>query len=232
MKYKKVLLKLSGEALKNDNLDIVDFEYVLKLCNEISKLNEKKVSIGIVVGGGNIWRGRENTYINSQLSDKIGILGTSINALILKSAFDKLKINACVFNSFEAKNIIDKTPNKEKLSALIKENIIIFGGGTGEVGCSTDTAAAMCAKLIEADAIIKLTKVDGIYNTDPNKCKNAIKYDEISFDDVINNNLGVMDIDAIKICKDNNIEILVTSINSLFNIEDAISKKYYSVIRK
>ena len=231
MEYKRVLLKLSGEALKNGKDDIVDFDYVLKLCNEISKLNKKFISIGIVVGGGNIWRGRENTYIDSESSDRIGILGTSINALILKSAFDKLKINACVYNSFDAKNIIDKVPSKEKLSILNKENIIIFGGGTGKVGCSTDTAAALYANLIDADVIIKLTNVDGIYNMDPNKYTNAKKYDNISFDDVIDKDLSVMDLSAIKICRDNNIEILVTNINSLFNVEDAISKKSYSIVK-
>lgn len=231
MEYKRILLKLSGEAIKNKKDGIVDFDYVLELCNRIASIKKKGISVAIVVGGGNIWRGRQNSYIDSSSSDKIGILGTSINALILKSAFDKLEVKSHLFNSFEAKNIMEKAPSSEKLIKLSKEGIIIFGGGTGNVGCSTDTAAAMNAVNLKSDLIVKLTNVDGIYNKDPHIYKDALKYDEISFEEAIDKNLNVMDINSMKLSKANNIKILVTNINSLFDIDKMISNKAYSIIK-
>ena len=183
------------------------------------------------MGGGNIWRGRQNSYIDSSSSDKIGILGTSINALILKSAFDKLGVKSCLFNSFEAKNIMEKTPNDEELIKLSRDNIIIFGGGTGNVGCSTDTASALNAIKLKSDLIVKLTNVDGIYNKDPHIYNDALKYNEITFEEAINKNLNVMDIDSMKLSSENNIKILVTNINSLFDIDKMISTKAYSTIK-
>lgn len=230
MKYKRILLKLSGEALKNNKNGIVDFDYVLNLCRSIASLKNNGVSIGIVVGGGNIWRGRDNTYIDSSSSDKIGILATSMNALILKSAFDKLNVESVLYNSFEAKNILEVTPVGDELTKF-NNNIIIFGGGTGNVGCSTDKAAANKAKDMQADIIIKLTNVDGIYNKDPNLYKDAVKYDEITYKEVIDNNLHVMDLDAIKLCMENDINILVTNINYLFDIESLEKNKSYSIIK-
>lgn len=230
MEYKRILLKLSGEALKNNKNGIVDFDYVLKLCEGITSLRNKGVSIGIVVGGGNIWRGRDNTYIDSSSSDKIGILATSMNALILKSAFDKLNVEAVLYNSFEAKNILEETPSEEELVRL-SDNIIIFGGGTGNVGCSTDKSAFNKAKEMKADIIIKLTNVDGIYNKDPNIYEDAVKYDEITYEEVIDKNLHVMDLDAIKLCMENDINILVTNINYLFDIESLEKNKSYSIIK-
>ena len=231
MEYKRVLLKLSGEAIKNKKDGIVDFDYVLKLCKSIASIKDRKTSVAIVVGGGNIWRGRQNSYIDSSSSDKIGILGTSINALILKSAFDKLGIKSCLFNSFEAKNIMEKTPNDEELIKLSRNNIIIFGGGTGNVGCSTDTASILNAIKLKSDLIVKLTNVDGIYNKDPHIYNDALKYNEITFEEAINKNLNVMDINSIKLSRENNIKILVTNINSLFDIYKMISTKAYSIIK-
>lgn len=231
MEYKRVLLKLSGEAIKNKRDGIVDFDYVLKICKSIASIKDRKTSVAIVVGGGNIWRGRQNSYIDSSSSDKIGILGTSINALILKSAFDKLGIKSCLFNSFEAKNIMEKTPNDEEFIKLSRDNIIIFGGGTGNVGCSTDTASALNAIKLKSDLIVKLTNVDGIYNKDPHIYNDALKYSEITFEEAINKNLNVMDIDSMKLSRENNIKILVTNINSLFDIDKMISTKAYSIIK-
>lgn len=231
MKYKRILLKISGEALKgNIEKGIVDFDYVLNLCKAISNLGEN-VKIGIVVGGGNIWRGRQNTYIDSNTSDTIGIFGTSINALILKAAFDKLEVSACLFNSFKAESLIEKIPPKEVLIKELEKNILIFGGGTGYVGCSTDTASANMAVQMNADAIIKLTNVDGIYNKDPNVYSDAIKYDKITFEEVIKKNLKVMDIESIEICQKNNIDIIVTNINTLFNLDNFMSEKNYSILK-
>ena len=126
---------------------------------------------------------------------------------------------------------MEKTPNDEELIKLSRDNIIIFGGGTGYVGCSTDTASILNAIKLKSDLIVKLTNVDGIYNKDPHIYNDALKYNEITFEEAINKNLNVMDINSIKLSKENNIKILVTNINSLFDIDKMISTKAYSIIK-
>ena len=215
MKYNKILLKLSGEALKNKSSDIIDFNYILMLCKKIQEYKEYGLSIGIVVGGGNIWRGRDNTYIDNSLSDKIGILSTTINSLVLKACFDSIGANSVLFNSSNIEKIVEKIPEEDKLSKIYNDNIIIFGGGTGDVGCSTDTAAALLAKKINSDIIVKLTNVDGIYDKDPKVYKDAKKYKKISFDEVIDKKLNFMDLESIKLCSNNDIRILVMNIKEI-----------------
>lgn len=222
---KRILLKLSGEVLKNNSNGIIDFNYCLSICNKIKKLHDAGFSIGIVVGGGNIWRGRQNTYIDSSLSDKVGILSTTINSLILNATFKELGVDSIVLNSLEIENIIDKVDSDKLHTNIEKKKIIIFGGGTGEVGCSTDTAAALRAKDIDADYIVKLTNVDGVYDKDPKVYSDAKKYDEITFDKVLEKDLKVMDREAFIICKENNIPIIVVNINDLEKIEDLLIRK-------
>ena len=215
---KRILLKLSGEALKNHNAGIIDFDYCLNLCDKIKKLYESGFTIRIVVGGGNIWRGRQNTNIDSSLSDQVGILSTTINSLVLNATFKELNIDSVVVNSLDIENIVDKV-EKSKINSYIEQNkIIIFGGGTGNVGCSTDTAAALRAIDINADYLIKLTNVDGVYNKDPNVYDDAKKYDEITFDEALEKNLKIMDKEAFLICKENSIPIIVMNINELQEI--------------
>ncbi|MDD6878890.1 MAG: UMP kinase [bacterium] len=222
MKQKRVLLKLSGEALKNKNEGIIDFVYLKDICKKIIDFKKLGYDVSIVVGGGNIWRGRDNTYINSSLSDKIGILSTTINSLILHSAFNELNFQSVVLNSFKAEGIVGIT-SVDKIEKYFKENkIIIFGGGIGVVGCSTDTAAALRAIESNSDVIIKLTNVDGVYNKDPKKHYDAIKLDQVSYDEVIKDNLNVMDIGSIEMCKENSIKIIVMNINKLDDIENIL----------
>ncbi len=220
--YNKILIKLSGEALKNNKNEIIDFEYVKDICKKISKLSKDK-KIGIVVGGGNIWRGRNNTYIDSALSDKIGILGTTMNSLIVHSTFEKLSVDSIALNSFEADNIIQKSTKKMINDSFDKNKIIVFGGGTGHVGCSTDTASAQKAIDMDADLLIKLTNVDGVYDKDPDEFKDAKKYDTVTFDEAISKELKIMDLDSLKLCNENKIPILVMNINDLDKINDIIN---------
>jgi len=212
---KRILLKLSGEALKNKSTGIIDFKYCLALCTKIKNLSNNGFFIGIVVGGGNIWRGKSNTYIDSLLSDQVGILSTTINSLILNATFKELNVDSIVLNSFEIEKIVDRLEIKALNSYIEQNKIIIFGGGTGRVGCSTDTAAALRAKDINADFIVKLTNVDGVYNKDPKIYVDAEKYDIISFNEALQKNLNIMDREAFVICKENNIPIVVMNINKL-----------------
>ena len=220
--YNRILIKLSGEALKNNKSEIIDFEYIKDICKKISKLAKNK-KIGIVVGGGNIWRGRNNTYIDSVLSDKVGILGTTMNSLIIHSTFDKLSIDSISLNSFEAANIVKKSTKKLIKDSFDLNKIIVFGGGTGNVGCSTDTASAQKAIDMDADLLIKLTNVDGVYDKDPDEFKDAKKYDTVTFDEAISKELKVMDLDSLKLCRDSKIPILVMNIKDLDMISDIIN---------
>ena len=228
MEFKRLLIKLSGEALKNNKQGICDFDYVLELCKKIANLLKKGYQIGIVVGGGNLWRGRDNTYIDSDISDKIGILSTTMNSLILNAAFKELEIESKVFNSAFIENLVDKA-SIERIEDELKNNtILIFGGGTGEVGCSTDTAAAQRAIDMKADIIIKLTNVDGIYDKDPDVYSNAKMYKTISYQEVIENELKVMDERSFILCMENNIPIIVSNINK--DIELSLNLKDCTIV--
>ena len=222
MENKRVLLKLSGEGLKNGKEKIIDFDYLKQVCLDIKKLQDLDYEIGIVIGGGNIWRGRDNTYIDSELSDKIGIMSTTMNSLILSATFKAIDSKAIALNAFDIEEIVSKATSDTIAKSLEDKNIIIFGGGTGKVGCSTDTAAALRAIDMKADMLIKVTKVDGVYDSDPKVNENANKYDKVSFDEVIEKELNVMDIPAVKLCKDNNIPIFVMNINRLKDISSML----------
>jgi len=214
MKYKRVLLKLSGEALKNNKDAIIDFDYVKEVCSKISKSYNEGYQFGIVIGGGNIWRGRNNACIDIDSSDKIGILGTTINAIAVNSVLNNIGTNSNLVNAFNIENILANQSNYN-IESLLNCGIVVFGGGTGFGGCSTDTAAAKRAVEMKADAIVKITNVDGVYDKDPNKYDDAIMYDKVSFDEAIKKELKVLDMAAMKICQSSNIPIIVININKL-----------------
>lgn len=219
MKYKRILIKLSGEALKNDKQGICDFEYVLDVCKKIGTICKHGYKVGIVVGGGNIWRGRDNTYIASDISDKIGILSTTMNSLVLDAAFKELGFDSKVLNSSFIDNIVDVVSIDKIEDELKNSTILIFGGGTGKVGCSTDTAASKRAIDMKADVIIKLTNVDGVFDKDPDVYNDAKMYKSISYEEVLDKKLNVMDETSFIVCKENNIPIIVANINKLHNID-------------
>lgn len=222
MKYKRILLKLSGEVLAGDKNTGIDFNRVLELANEIKEVAELGVQIGIVVGGGNFWRGRSNEYMDRATSDYIGMLGTTMNTLALGDAFKQLDIPVRVQTAVEMRQIAEFYIKDRAIRHLEKGRVVIFGCGTGSPFFSTDTAASLRAAEINADIVAKATKVDGVYDKDPKKFKNAKKYDEISYLDVINKGLKVMDTTAISLCMEEAIPILVFDILEKGNLKKAV----------
>ena len=218
MKYKRILLKLSGETLSGDDGKGIDFKSVLKICEEIKEVKNIGCEIAIVVGGGNFWRGRSNTYMDKCTSDHIGMLATTMNALALEDGFKQLKVQARVQTGIEMRQISEFYIRKRAIRHLEKGRIVIFGCGTGSPFFSTDTAAALRAAEISADIIFKATNVDGVYDKDPRKYDDVTMFDKISHLEVLNKKLNVMDSTATSLCMDNQIPILVFNINKEGNL--------------
>ena len=217
MNYKRILLKLSGESLMSDT-DLIDKNKTIEIAKLIKKVCQMQVEVGIVIGGGNFFRGRSNKDMYQLYVDTMGMLGTTINALGLADAFKKENVSCIISTPFDLNDLIPKYTNDEVLEK-IKDNVVIFGGGTGHIGCSTDTCASNKAKLIKADTIIKLTNVDGVYDKDPNKYSDALMYDYLTHQEVLDNPLiKVMDIEAIRECQGNNIDINVINFNDKKNL--------------
>ena len=229
--YRRVLLKLSGEALSGNKGYGIDFDRVLEICEEIREVKEKtKVQIAIVVGGGNFWRGRSNNEMDRCTSDHIGMLGTTMNALALGDAFKQLNCEARVQTGIEMRQIAEFYIRKRADRHLEKDRVVIFGCGTGNPFFSTDTAAALRAAEINAEIVLKATNVDGIYTADPKKDPTATKIDSISYIDVLNKKLNVMDSTATTLCMDNQIPILVYNMNVYGNLEKVIEGKKVGTI--
>ena len=224
-KYKRVLLKLSGEALAGKRKHGIDFDTVTEICRPIKKCADLGVQIGIVVGGGNFWRGRSNGNMNRTRADHMGMLATVINALGVAEVLEQMNVDVRVQTSLQMQQIAELFIKNKAVRHLEKGRVVIFGCGTGSPFFSTDTAASLRAAEIGADVILKATMVDGVYDKDPKKYDNAIKYDTLSYFDVLNKNLGVMDSTAASMCKENNIPLLVFSIENPQNIYDAIMGK-------
>ncbi len=222
MKYKRVLLKLSGEVLAGDKGHGIDFDCVLELAKEIKECNELGCEIGIVVGGGNFWRGKSNEYMDRATSDYIGMLGTVMNALALGDAFKQLDVPVRVQTGVEMRQIAEFYIKDRAIRHLEKGRIVIFGCGTGSPFFSTDTASSLRAAEVNADILIKATKVDGIYNKDPKKHDDAVKYDKITYIDVLNQKLNVMDSTAISLCMEEKIPVLVFNILEKGNLVKVI----------
>jgi len=225
MKYKRILIKLSGEALAGNNSFGIDFERVLDICREIKEISDKNSQVAIVVGGGNFWRGRSNTMMDRCTSDYIGMLGTTMNALALGDAFKQLGVDVRVQTGVEMRQIAEYYIKDRAIKHLNLGRVVVFGCGTGSPFFSTDTAAALRAAEINADCLIKATNVDGVYDKDPNKFVDATKIDEISYMDVLNQNIKVMDSTAMTLCMDNDIPIVVFDINNKGNLKKVIDGK-------
>ena len=221
-KYKRILLKLSGESLAGEQKTGIDFETVLKICEPIKKLVELGVEIGIVVGGGNFWRGRTSGKMDRTRADHMGMLATSINALGVCDALEQLGVDTRVQTAISMRQIAEPYIRGKAVRHLEKGRVVVFGCGTGNPFFSTDTAAALRAAEIEADIIVKATMVDGVYNCDPKKNPDAVKYDTLTFDEVVEKQLAVMDGTAATMCRENNIDIMVLSIENPMNICDAV----------
>lgn len=216
--YKNILLKLSGESLMSDSENI-NKEKTKEIAKLIKRVHDMGINIGIVVGGGNFFRGRSHQDMEAINADSMGMLGTTMNALALRDAFTKENIPNLVFSPFDFHELIEYH-SEEELKKLYKEGtVIVFSGGTGHIGCSTDTAASMKAIMIGADVIIKLTNVDGVYDKDPNKYSDASMYKKLTHQEVLDNpEIKVMDLKCIKDCMEENKDILVINFNDKENL--------------
>ncbi len=229
----RVLLKLSGESLAGSDSKGINFDKVLEICSEIKSVVEKSnIELGIVVGGGNFWRGRSNQHMDRCTSDHIGMLATTMNALAINDAFKQLGQESRVQTGIEMRQISEFYIKNRADRHMQKGRIVIFGCGTGSPFFSTDTAAALRAAEINADLLIKATNVDGIYTSDPKKDKDAKKIPEISYIDVLNKKLKVMDSTAITLCMENDIPIIVYDLNKKGDLLKIIQGKKIGTIVK
>ena len=217
--YKRVMLKISGEALSGANGFGFDFEVVGRIAREVKTLVDMGVEVGLVVGGGNIWRGRTGEGMDRTTADHMGMLATCINALALQDALEGIGVMTRVQTAIEMKEIAEPFIRRRAVRHLEKGRVVIFGAGSGNPYFSTDTAAALRAAEIEADVILLAKNVDGVYDKDPNKFADAKKYDKLTYMEVIEQGLQVMDTTATTLCMDNNIPILVFGISEEGNIK-------------
>lgn len=218
LKYKRILLKLSGESLAGEIGHGIDFDTVLKICAPIKQCVEMGAEVAVVVGGGNFWRGRSSGKMDRTRADHMGMLATVINALGVADGLEQLGLDVRVQTAITMQEVAEPYIRNKAVRHLEKGRVVVLGCGTGNPFFSTDTGAALRAAEIEADVILKATMVDGVYDSDPKKNPNAVKYDKLSYMDVLNKNLGVMDMTAASFCKDRKIPFLVFSIEDPQNI--------------
>ena len=231
--YKRVMLKISGEALSGANGFGVDFEVVGRIAREVKTLVDMGVEVGLVVGGGNIWRGRTGEGMDRTTADHMGMLATCINALALQDALEGIGVMTRVQTAIEMKEIAEPFIRRRAVRHLEKGRVVIFGAGSGNPYFSTDTAAALRAAEIEADVILLAKNVDGVYDKDPNKFADAKKYDKLTYMEVIEQGLQVMDTTATTLCMDNNIPILVFGISEEGNIKKVMEgQKIGTIVSK
>ena len=207
-KFKRVLLKISGEALAGDKHFGFDYDVIAKVVDQLVQLNKMGVEVGIVVGGGNFWRGRQGTNLEHTTADYMGMLATTMNALALQDAIEKRGVPTRVQTALDINKVAEPYIRRKATSHLSKGRIVIFACGTGCPFFSTDTAAALRAVETEADIILLAKNVDGIYDSDPKLNPAAKKYDEISYMDFISNGLRAMDTTAVTICMENSMPVL------------------------
>lgn len=220
-KYKRIVLKLSGEALAGSNTVGIDIDYVNLIAKQVKKIYDSGVETGIVVGGGNFWRGRDENNIDRATSDYMGMLGTVMNALALQDSLEKLGVITRVQTAIEMKQVAEPYIRRRAIRHLEKGRVVIFSAGVGNPYFSTDTAAALRAAEIDADVILLAKKgVDGIYDSDPNINPEAKKFDNLTYREILNKNLKIMDGTATTLCMDNNIPLQVFGIDQ----EDAMYK--------
>ena len=221
-KYKRVLLKLSGEALAGEKKTGVDVETVGKICDEIKKVVDMGVQVAIVVGGGNFWRGRQGHQMERTTADYMGMLATAMNGLALQDALETRGINSRVQTAIEMREIAEPFIQRKALKHLEKGRVVIFACGTGHPYFTTDTAAVLRATEINADIILLGKAIDAVYSADPKLDANAIKYEAIKYMDVLEKDLKVMDSTATAMCRDNKLPLLVFGISDPENIVRAV----------
>ena len=222
LKYKRILLKLSGEALAGEKKIGLDYDVVTNICKSIAECSKLGVEIAIVVGGGNFWRGRSSGKMDRTRADPMGMLAPVMNSLALADALEQMDVPVRVQTAIAMQQMAEPYIRNRAVRHLEKGRVVIFGCGTGNPFFSTDTASSLRAAEIDADVMLKATMVDGVYDSDPHKNPNAVKYDTLSFSEVLNKELAVMDMTAASMCKDNHIPVLVFSVEDPDNIIRAV----------
>lgn len=222
LKYKRVLLKLSGEALAGSKGNGVDAKTVGEICDKIKEIVDLGVKVGIVVGGGNFWRGRNGHQMERTTADYMGMLATAMNGLALQDALEARGVYSRVQTSIEMREIAEPFIQRKAMKHLEKGRVVIFACGTGHPYFTTDTAAALHATEMNAEVILLGKSIDAVYSADPKLDPNATKFEEISYIDVLNKDLKVMDSTATAMCRDNNIPLLVFGIADPQNIVRAV----------
>jgi uridylate kinase len=230
--YKRILLKISGEVLAGGKGMGIDYDTVLNICSAVKECVDMGVEVGLVVGGGNFWRGRSSGDMDRTRADHIGMLATVMNSLALADALEHLKVPVRVQTAIAMQQIAEPYIRNRAVRHLEKGRVVIFGCGTGNPFFTTDTAAALRALEIDADIMFKATNVDGVYDKDPNKFEDAKKYDTLSFDEILSHDLRVMDGTAASLCRDNSIPILVFNLDDPQNIVKAINGENVGTVVK
>ena len=221
LKYKRILLKLSGESLMGEKEFGIDHTILSQYASEIKTIAEKKVEVAIVIGGGNIFRGVGNDadgVIDRVQGDYMGMLATVINSMALQSALEGIGLKTRLMSAIKMEQICEPYIKRRATRHLEKGRVVIFGAGTGNPYFTTDTAASLRAIEISADVILKGTRVDGIYDSDPEKNKNAVRYEKVSFDEVFEKGLKIMDMTAFTLCNENKLPIIVFDMNNAGNL--------------
>jgi len=224
MKYKRILLKLSGEALMGNKQFGIDNVRLMQYAEEIKQISDLGVEIGIVIGGGNIFRGvqAEEGGMERTQGDYMGMLATMINSMALQAALESLGVFTRLQSAIEMKQIAEPFIKRKAVRHLEKGRVVIFGSGTGNPFFTTDSAASLRAVEIDAEVILKGTRVDGIYTADPELDQNAVKYNRLTFDEAYENNLKVMDMTAFTLCKENSVPVIVFNMNEPGNLKKVI----------
>ncbi|MBH19183.1 MAG: UMP kinase [Crocinitomicaceae bacterium] len=224
MKYKRILLKLSGEALMGNKQFGIDNNRLMQYAKDIKEISDLNVEIGIVIGGGNIFRGvqAEKGGMDRTQGDYMGMLATMINSMALQSALESIGLFTRLQSAIEMKQIAEPYIKRKAVRHLEKGRIVIFGAGTGNPFFTTDSAASLRAVEIDCDVILKGTRVDGVYDADPEKHPNANKYDTLSFDEAYEKKLKIMDMTAFTLCKENQIPVVVFDMNNSGNLKKVI----------
>lgn len=221
--YKRILLKLSGEVLAGKDGKGIEFDTVNSICSAVKKCCDMGVEIGLVVGGGNFWRGRSSGEMDRTRADHMGMLATAMNSLALADSLEQMGVDVRVQTAINMQQIAEPYIRNKAVRHLEKGRVVIFGCGTGNPFFSTDTAAALRAAEINAEIIFKATNVDGVYDKDPNKFSDAVKYDRLTNSEILSKGLAVMDSTAASLCRDNKIDILVFNLNDPENIVRAVA---------
>ena len=230
--YKRILLKLSGEALAGERKNGIDANTIGNICDKIKTIVEMGVQVSIVVGGGNFWRGRYGHEMERTTSDYMGMLATTINGLALQDALEARGIFTRLQTAIEMREIAEPYIKRKATKHLEKGRVVIFACGTGNPYFSTDTGAALRAAETDSEVILLAKTIDGVYSTDPKQDKNAVKYDEITYLDILNKDLKVMDSTATSLCRDNKIPLIVFGIDNPENIVKIIKgEKIGTIVR-